>query len=334
MFTNDWTEAKLQQFITDEVEESLRLEYKSAPALGNSDQHKSEISKDVSAMANSAGGVIIYGLKEFGEKEKRHLPERIDPINRLDFSKERLEQIINSIQPRINGILIYSVDLSSDPNHVAYAVDIPQSTTAHQAKDKRYYKRFNFLSQAMDDYEIRDIMARISTPKIKVEFTIQPEKHSHDRNTWYDYIDVWGVNEGNIIARNVSVLVDIIDGLMGRTNHLRLEPLIIKNGVYYRQFRGQNINQGGIAGFQCLTPPFSDESLKMLNGPIYFDPILPGMRVRLCSIEVKELRFWKDIANNHSIDWQSFADNAPRREGSAMLTDVMVNKSHGKWSAM
>ena len=42
-------------------------------------------------------------------------------------------------------------------NIVIYVVDIPQSNIAHQAFDKRYYKRFNFISTPMEDYEIRDI---------------------------------------------------------------------------------------------------------------------------------------------------------------------------------
>jgi hypothetical protein len=34
------------------------------------------------------GGTIIYGIKEFDDIDKRHLPEKIDPINRTDISKE------------------------------------------------------------------------------------------------------------------------------------------------------------------------------------------------------------------------------------------------------
>jgi len=42
-------------------------------------------------MANSAGGIIIYGIKEYDEADKRHLPEKIDPIQQNVFSKEWLE---------------------------------------------------------------------------------------------------------------------------------------------------------------------------------------------------------------------------------------------------
>ncbi len=54
----NWTEQRLQNFISSESEESLTLEYKSAEALGKSEYQKHEITKDVSAMANSAGGLL------------------------------------------------------------------------------------------------------------------------------------------------------------------------------------------------------------------------------------------------------------------------------------
>lgn len=166
-----WDEAKLQTFIDNFVEESLILEYKSAGSFALTDGKRKEITKDVSAMANSAGGTIIYGLKEYTGPEKKHLAESIDPINRTPFSKEWLEQVINNIRPHIDKVVIHPISLSRGPNDVAYAVEIPQSTTAHQALDHRYYKRFNFLSEPMEDYEIRDIMNRETTPDASVEFS-------------------------------------------------------------------------------------------------------------------------------------------------------------------
>jgi len=60
-----WNEAKLKELIRDKIEESFTLEYKSAGALSRDSKAKLEITKDVSAMANSDGGVLIYGLAEF-----------------------------------------------------------------------------------------------------------------------------------------------------------------------------------------------------------------------------------------------------------------------------
>lgn len=176
-----WDDPKLQSYIANEIEESLTLDYKAADSLGSTDGKKKEITKDVSAMANSAGGVIIYGLREYKEPGKQHLAEQIDPIDRTEFSKEWLEQVINNIRPKIDNLIIHSVNLPGN-NNVAYVVEIPQSTTAHQASDHRYYKRFNFLCQPMEDYEIRDILNRATRPDMSVEFDYARqhiESHEH-----------------------------------------------------------------------------------------------------------------------------------------------------------
>jgi hypothetical protein len=54
-----WDEAKLNELIRDKIEENLNLEYKGAGALARDEKSKLEITKDVSAMANSAGGVLL-----------------------------------------------------------------------------------------------------------------------------------------------------------------------------------------------------------------------------------------------------------------------------------
>ena len=50
-----WTELDLLELIRNEVQEDIQLDYKASPALSNIESKKTEISKDVSAMANSAG---------------------------------------------------------------------------------------------------------------------------------------------------------------------------------------------------------------------------------------------------------------------------------------
>lgn len=164
-----WNEARIKRYIKDLIEESLTLDYKAADSLAKSDGKKTEITKDVSAMANSAGGAIIYGVKEYQEADKKHLPEKIDPVDHTQFSKEWLEQVINNIQPRISGVLIHPVRISTSPNDVVYVVEIPQSNTAHQATNFRYYKRFNFESVPMADHEVRDVMNRATIPNADVE---------------------------------------------------------------------------------------------------------------------------------------------------------------------
>src|SRR5262249_53651360 len=92
-----------------------------------------------------------------------------------DITKEWLEQVINSrIQPRIDGIRINQVPLSSQPGKVTYVVYIPQSNRApHMSSDHRYYKRYNFESIAMEDYEVRDVSRRSEAPDLSITFELE-----------------------------------------------------------------------------------------------------------------------------------------------------------------
>jgi Schlafen, AlbA_2 len=213
------TEADLQGFISTGAEESLTLEYKAADALGKSDGKKKEITKDISAIANSAGGVLIYGIKEYDDPAKRHLPARVDPIDRATYPKEWLEQITSTIRPRIDSLIIEPVPIGLDQSKCVYVVRIPQSDTAHQASDFRYYKRYNFESIPMYDYKIRDVMGRSTHLRITLSFQIELETREQEKliprsGIHTEYVDagrlqVIARNEGRVYAQYINAFVRI-----------------------------------------------------------------------------------------------------------------------------
>jgi hypothetical protein len=208
-----WNLQKIEELITSGIEENINLDYKGADALGKADGKKSEISKDVTAFANSGGGVIVYGLAEYNDATKKHLPEKINPVNRIEFTKEWLEQIINSnISPKISGLIIHPITIGKiEDNNVVYVVEIPQSNTAHQAKDKRYYKRYNFESVAMEDYEVKDIINRTNKTDIEIIF-----ENYHGKEWFKKYAatdntkittQIWAYNKGNKVAQFLQVFI-------------------------------------------------------------------------------------------------------------------------------
>lgn len=202
---NIWDIARVESYISGQVEESLTLDYKAADSLQCTDNKKREISKDISAMANSAGGLIIYGVKEYSDEARRHLPERIDPVDRTVFSKETLEHVVNNIRPKID-VVIHPVSLPGNPTGVVYVVEIPQSYTAHQAQNKRYYKRYNFESVAMEDYEIRDIMFRARSPDMSISFHGMTTPKNLG-NRIYGKLCFSMINNSQVSAKNVLISV-------------------------------------------------------------------------------------------------------------------------------
>jgi hypothetical protein len=155
------TKGDLQRLIDDEIQESLALDYKASPALSKESKSRDELCKDVTAFANSAGGQIIFGIEEKDSK-----PTKIDGGS--DLTREWIEQVIDSnVQPRVEGLVIRPIPIGQ--RH-AYVITIPQASARapHQAPDKRYYKRQNFQSVPMEDYEVKDVLHRASTPVLDV----------------------------------------------------------------------------------------------------------------------------------------------------------------------
>lgn len=164
---SDWTESDLCELIKDQVTESLTLDYKASSALQRTEGKKTELSKDVSAFANSAGGLLVYGIVENG-----HVPTHFDDgFDPNEISKEWIEHVLNSrISRRIDGVKIYPVPLTQHrPGRFAYVVSVPANARApHMASDHRFYKRFNFESVPMEEYEVRDVSRRLVDPDVHI----------------------------------------------------------------------------------------------------------------------------------------------------------------------
>lgn len=186
----------IESLKTTATPESPHLEYKSIRSLENNDNHKKEISKDVSAIANSAGGVIVYGIEE---DRSTHAPKEIQGLPSSENKTEWLENIISStITPLIDGIAINAIEVGAD--EFVIVVAIPQSFRApHQASDKKYYKRYNFKACAMEDYEISDVRARSQYIDPLLQIFLEP-----DQGMFYFAI----ANVGDRVAENISIDID------------------------------------------------------------------------------------------------------------------------------
>lgn len=158
----------VQLLITNKVMENTNLDYKDSRAL---EGKIAEISKDVSSFANSDGGLIIYGVEE-----KSHLPVKIDEgVDHHRFNREWLEQVIQSnISPTLDNLEIIQIPLNNSRS--IYVISIPRSVRVpHQERQqRRYYKRYNFNSSPMEDYEINDLRNRkvVFPPLINIDYEI------------------------------------------------------------------------------------------------------------------------------------------------------------------
>jgi hypothetical protein len=110
---NDLTHAHIQNLIDSEVAESLTLEYKRELPSGNSEQKK-EFLYDIAAMANAAGGDILYGIADRKGEDKQNtgIADRVAgmKLSNLQTETTRLSQWIrDGIAPRLTAVTMQMV---------------------------------------------------------------------------------------------------------------------------------------------------------------------------------------------------------------------------------
>ena len=275
----------LKNMIKNQIQENIHLDYKRSSALSLQNNHK-EIAKDVSAFANSDGGCIIYGIEE-----DKHLPKKIDSgVDHDKYTREWLENVITSnISPRIDGITISPIPLS--PDNSVYIVDIPKSSRGpHQDRgNHRYYKRFNFKSQPMEDYEINDIRSRNHTVRPLINIDI--EEH-----TFLVYLVI--ENIGEAVAENVR-----FNFTPEPTWPANIETVpILKDGIrffppkrkfyirYHPFFQVLNETSDIVSTFDVTAEYFNPEIKKRISDP----PFHIDLREFLHTSNPKPIMYWQD----------------------------------------
>jgi len=156
MADSTWTEATLKTYLGGE--ESMRLEFKSGRLMDQNPNKVAEnLSKEISALANTEGGLLFLGIAE-----ETRIATRLDGVSEETWPSYRLQQLLESnIYPPLAGIRLYRVPLTEFlGSRVVFVIEVPQGRTAHQAKDCRYYGRSEFETKALRDFEIRLRMER------------------------------------------------------------------------------------------------------------------------------------------------------------------------------
>jgi len=312
----------LNQIIANGVEENAELEYKAAAALLREDKKMTEATKDVSAFANSNGGVLIYGIKE--NQANKHLPCNIDPVDRKAITKEWLEQLLNNrIRPRIHGIKIHVVTIADD--QVVYVLEIPKGETAHQADDRRYYRRYNFTVEAMYDAEIRDVMGRQKAPQIKIHFDVtkkpniliapRGEQMLHQQRPILFSLNVHIENIGKILATYINIALTLperIINLMCDEGEKTTIQIPLDNKVR-DEIETPDDNRPTFFAIGHMDKPKQ-------YGPPRNEPLLPGMQMTLKSFPI----YIENIADGDAISWTLHADNAEPQTGILDFGQIQI----------
>ena len=181
----------LERLCEEHEAESLFLEFKPCNELRRKkrddergeprslDDVKMELSKDVSAFLNSAGGTIIYGIREYRSSSSISRAKETDRENAFQGKDPREDRVTEWIRAHVQpppDVNVYSVLVDrDDPESSPWflVVEIPQGLLAYMAKDDRFHKRVSNLRKPMAQYEVMDVMNRARGATLEVRLRIK-----------------------------------------------------------------------------------------------------------------------------------------------------------------
>lgn len=233
--------SEIEAFIGGQAQESATLEFKAGPALSSGGGARAEMVKDVTAMANGAGGRIVYGIAERKGDDGRTVADSIHPVGDAKITADWFTQVVaTNTGPPLSTFKVSEIAVpGSRTGDRVFVVDVQASTTAHQSGfDHRYYQRIGPIVLPMEDFQIRDVMGRRTAPRIRVALTRTDVQMSGETHR-YEF-GVRMTNEGVVSLERWRLEMDIPSAAIDQA---RLAQMI--GGISYRSMRhdGRDIHR-------------------------------------------------------------------------------------------
>jgi len=221
-------ESNLQDLIDQRVEESIILEFKKELA-----SNSKEVAKDLSSMANSEGGFVIYGIQEDADGRANS----INWINSSENFEEKIENITaTTINPPIS-FKVFPIHKEREDTRLCYLVLIPKSNNLHmviKGGDNRYYKRSGKTIRKMEDSEIKERISLINLNKEDAHKTIDLLKS--------DFQELTGTNLTSTERINYYIIPDSVETKVQTISELReiVDSLTndFSEGVNFNSYKG------------------------------------------------------------------------------------------------
>lgn len=174
-------EVVLREFEEQGMQESLTLEFKlkedsSHGRLSKGD--KKNLCKEISAMSNSQGGIIIWGIDASQDSEGVDRVKKLVPISEISkFSSAISNQIGQAIAPVNENIEMHTLKAVSDPSAGYLVIRVGRSERRpHRSEgpqDKQYYKRSGTQSIPMEHFDIEDMFKRTVSPDLSLQYVVR-----------------------------------------------------------------------------------------------------------------------------------------------------------------
>jgi hypothetical protein len=318
----EWDETYLLNLPTGEhdwieIKDSRKLDF-SLPK-GDINESLNELSKQISAFANSGGGTLVYGL----ENTPIGKPRKIDSfggvsLNLKNGTKEWLEDVIPDLVDAslINFNVYVLTNQDAEDSLIAndkgiFLIEIPSSEQApHQANDNKYYARVAGKSRPLGHQFVSDIFGRAKYPKMQLYcLSICIGNEMMDKVT----LIFTCKNVGKIYANYVNGHIAIPERL------LREHYILGKEETGIRLIIIENIEKD-VTGYKTHSAPMIPLTTSR------YKPVLPGLHFNK-NVDLDYTLDELSKFNDEKIKWTIHADNAPPTAGEFTIKDILDGKA-------
>ena len=180
MNTREWFDAldllKIEAFVADAQEEHLSLEFKSVAGSDlQSGTDKKNLAQALSGFANSAGGVVIWGIRTRRNATGLDVATELTPISAVSRFASKLDELTPCyVMPSVEGVVHRKFCRPDDSGFAASF--IPESDRGPHmalAGHHRYFKRAGNRSYPMEHFDISDMFGRRQRPALQLGYSLQ-----------------------------------------------------------------------------------------------------------------------------------------------------------------
>lgn len=276
-----------------------------------------ELSRQLSAFANSGGGHIVYGIKNTPLNQPRVVDEGGVSNQLKNGTKEWLEDVIpNLVEYPLTDFNVYAIvrnepDSLIEEDKAIYVVSIQDSLQApHQANDGRYYARVAGKTKPISHRLVSDIANRPRHPKMAIELEIVEDNDKL-------FLDGRCRNVGKIYANYVVIFLYVPTDIVNAP----FLDVLEKNGSEYYEEVYRNLHRD-VVNSQYSPGVMGDPGVSLQRFITRYEPVLPRLAFDLRRFEIPLTKYRLRQYANVNVYWELFADNAPPDEGAIAIKKI------------
>ena len=168
--------AKIEGFVADGQEEHLSLEFKS---VDGSDLHagsdRKNLARALSGFANSAGGIVVWGVRTRPNKTGLDVAAELVPIPNVSAFVAKLHELTPLyVTPPVEEVIHRKFGRPDDSGFAASF--IPESDRGPHmalAGHHRYFKRAGDRYYRMEHFDISDMFGRRQRPALRLAYSLR-----------------------------------------------------------------------------------------------------------------------------------------------------------------